>query len=158
MSKLVEDEYKLSDSEKLDFFFEWAVWGHLSSKKDLESILLKGHLMLETALERILSRNNILLNENDSFYRKLILLEKNLITNNSNRDFIIHSLRKVNLMRNKLAHELLYEELDNDIETWSKDILENLKGEKYAKFTYRIKIVHSFSILTINLLRIKNYR
>ncbi|MES2862998.1 MAG: hypothetical protein V4666_02680 [Bacteroidota bacterium] len=158
MSELITEENKLSDSEKLDFLFEWAVWGHLSSKKDLESILLKGHLMLETALERILSRNKISLNENDSFFRKLILLEQNLKTNNSNRDFIIYSLKKVNLIRNKLAHEVNYTELDNNIENWSKDIMENLKGKKFTKFTYRTKIVHSFSILTINLLRINNYR
>jgi len=158
MSELVTDENKLSDSEKLDFLYEWAVWGHLSSKKDLESILLKGHLMLETALERMLSRNNIASNENDSFFRKLILLEKKITTNNNNSDFIIYSLKKVNLMRNKVAHEVNYTELHNDIENWSKDIMENLKGEKFSKFTYRTKIVHSFSILTINLLRIKNYR
>lgn len=154
MSELITEENKLSDSEKLDFLFEWAVWGHLSSKKDLESILLKGHLMLETALERILSRNKISLNENDSFFRKLILLEQNLKTNNTNRDFIIYSLKKVNLIRNKLAHEVNYTELDNDIENWSKDIMEHLKGKKFTKFTYRTKIIHSFSILTINLLRI----
>ncbi|SFN58255.1 hypothetical protein SAMN05444143_1283 [Flavobacterium succinicans] len=143
------------NSEKLDFLFEWAVWGHLNSKKDIESILLKGHLMLETALDTVLSRNNILKTENDSFYRKLTLLEKNIVTKNPERDFIIDSLRKINLVRNKLAHEILYKELDIDIENWSKDILENLKGEKFANFTKRTKIVHSFSILSFNLLRMK---
>ncbi|EKT4499318.1 hypothetical protein [Flavobacterium psychrophilum] len=158
MSEIATDKDKLSDSEKLDFFYEWAVWGHLSSKKDLDSILLKGHLMLETAIERMLSRNKISFNENDSFFRKLTLLEQNLTNKNTEVYFIINSLKKVNLMRNKLAHEVNYTELDNDIENWSKNIMENLKGEKFSKFTYRTRIVHSFSILTINLLRIKNYR
>ncbi|WP_134356001.1 hypothetical protein [Flavobacterium psychrophilum] len=158
MSEIATDKDKLSDSEKLDFFYEWAVWGHLSSKKDLDSILLKGHLMLETAIERMLSRNKISFNENDSFFRKLTLLEQNLTNKNTEVYFIINSLKKVNLMRNKLAHEVNYTELDNDIENWSKNIMKNLKGEKFSKFTYRTRIVHSFSILTINLLRIKNYR
>lgn len=145
----------MDESEKLDFLFEWAVWGHLSSKKDVELILLKGHLMLETALERTLSKSNILKNDNYSFFRKLTILENDIVTKNPDKEFIINSLKKINSMRNKLAHEFLYDELDNDIEEWSKSILSNLKGEKYSKFTYRTKIVHAFSILTVNLLKIK---
>jgi hypothetical protein len=145
----------MSKSQKLDLLYEWAVWGHLSSKKDIELILLKGHLMLETALETTLSRNNILKNDNYSFYRKLTILEDVIVAENPDKEFIVNSLKKINLMRNKLAHEFFYNELDNDIEEWSKCILMNLKGEKYSKFTYRTRIVHSFSILTLNLLKIK---
>lgn len=145
----------MSESQRLDFLYEWAVWGHLSSKKDIELIVLKGHLMLETALETTLSRNNILKNDNYSFYRKLTILENDIITEKPDKEFIVNSLKKINLMRNKLAHEFFYNELDIDIEEWSKSILMNLKGEKYSKLTYRTKIVHSFSILTLNLLKIK---
>lgn len=157
MNQIEIDKPKLDDSEKLDLLYQWAVWAHLSSKKDTELILLKGHLLLETALGTTLSRNGVSKSDNYSFYRKIILLEKNA-TKNSTNQFIFDSLKGINLMRNKLAHEFIYEELDNDLESWSKNILENLKGEKFCKFTFRTKIIHSFSILTFNLLKVKNYR
>ena len=42
-----------SDNE-FDPLLEWAVFGHLDRKKDLELILLKGHLITETILETVL--------------------------------------------------------------------------------------------------------
>lgn len=140
---------------EIDFLYEWAVWGHLISKKDIEAILLKGHLMLEMILKVILSRNGISNDDDISFYRKLTLLEKNVVIRNDNDVLIINALKGINLMRNKLAHEVLYDDLDTDIENWSKVILNNLKGMKYSKYTYKTKIVHSFSILATNLLKVK---
>lgn len=145
----------MSESEKLDFLYEWAVWGHLSSKKDIELILLKGHLMLETALEITLSRNNKK-NDDYSFYRKITILENDIITNSPGKQFIINSLKEINSMRNKLAHEFFYDDLNTKLEKWSDSILNNLKGKKFSRFTHRTKIIHSFSILTVNLLKIKN--
>jgi len=144
----------MKDSEKLDFFYEWAVWAHLSSKIELELILLKGHLMLETMLEVTLRKNNIKPDKNYSFYRKLTLLG-NLTIENPNKELIVDSLTKINLMRNKVAHEFFYSEVDSELEEWSKNIHDNLKGVKFSKYTYRTKIVHAFSILAFNLLRLK---
>ena len=59
---------------KIDPLVEWAVWGHLDSKTDLELLLLKGHLLLEVILDTTLERNNIKDYNNYSFYRKLILI------------------------------------------------------------------------------------
>ena len=58
-------------SKELDILAEWVVWGSLEKKRDLETILLKGHLLLEMILDMILLRNGV----NDcrafSFYRKI---------------------------------------------------------------------------------------
>jgi hypothetical protein len=61
---------------KEDFLVEWAVWGHLNSKNDLELILLKGHLLLEIILEIVLTRSSIINCEDYSFYRKITVYEK----------------------------------------------------------------------------------
>jgi hypothetical protein len=142
--------------ERIDFLVEWAVWGHLSSTKDLELILLKGHLLIENVLELVLQRNDILKFENYSFYRKINEFEKIDFLENSKKIIIIRSLRELNKLRNQLAHELHYKIENGDLSSWSFDILKNFKGTKYSKFTHRTKVVHAFSMLAINMLELNN--
>ncbi len=47
-------------ASKIDPLLEWAVFVHLDRKTDLELILLKGHLLLETILETVLERNEMI--------------------------------------------------------------------------------------------------
>lgn len=137
---------------KIDVLVEWAVWGHLDSKTDLELVLLKGHLLLETILETALNRSNIKSFEDYSFYKKIKAFENVEFKENEKHKFIVSSLKKVNRLRNNLAHEFDYDVKNGELELWSANILENLEGEKYTRFTFRTKIVHAFSIISKNIL------
>jgi len=145
----------MGQKNEIEPLVEWAVWGHLDSKTDLELILLKGHLLIETILETVLKRNNILDCENYSFYRKITVLESFEVVNKLKMDFIIASLRDINRLRNKVAHEFHFDIENGEFEIWASNILNNLKGAKFTKYTYRTKIVHSFSVLSRNILEVK---
>ncbi len=140
---------------KFDPLIEWAVFGHLDKKTDLELILLKGHLILETILETVLKRNNITNLDNYSFHRKILALENIEAEDLSEKEFIILSLREINRLRNKVAHEFHFDIDNGEFEMWAINILDNLTGKKFSKYTFRTKIVHSFSVLTKNMLEMK---
>lgn len=139
----------------IDPLVEWAVWGHLDSKTDLELILLKGHLLLEIILDITLKRNNIINCDNLSFHRKTLTLEKIDCPNDKSKNFIISSLQELNRLRNKMAHEFHFDINNKEFEVWVSSILQNLQGTKYTKYTFRTKIVHSISILAKNILEMK---
>tara|TARA_A100000171_G_scaffold51440_1_gene65742 strand:+ start:868 stop:1299 length:432 start_codon:yes stop_codon:yes gene_type:complete len=140
--------------DEFDRLYEWAVWGHLNSKTDLELILLKGHLLLEAMIGTALVRNNIHDSNDFSFYRKVKALESIGFQDNAKKDFIIHSLTNLNKLRNKLAHDFHFDITNGELESWALCIIRDLKGEKYTKYTFRTKIVHSFSILSKNILEL----
>lgn len=145
---------KKSDNE-IDPLLEWSVFGHLDRKTDLELILLKGHLLLETILETVLKRNDITDIDNFSFHRKILAIENIEMEDQQRKIFIISSLREINRLRNKVAHEFLFDISNGEFEIWAFNILDNLKGKKYSKYTFRTKIVHSFSVMTKNILEMK---
>lgn len=141
--------------EKIDPLFEWAVWGHLQSKTDLELILLKGHLMLEIALETCLKRSGLEGIDNYSFHKKINELNNCIPIDTLNKTLIINFLYQINKLRNKLAHEVEFDINDLQLQNWSIEIISRLKGKKWSKFTFRTRIVHAFSILAINILELK---
>jgi hypothetical protein len=143
---------------EIDLILEWTVFVHLERKTDLELILLKGHLLLETISEIVLKRNDIKNLDNYSFHRKILILESINFENRLRKKFIISSLREINRLRNKVAHEFLFDITNGEFETWASKILNNLKGEKFTKYTFRTKIVHSFSVLTKNILEMKTLK
>ncbi len=136
---------------------EYAVWVNLDRKKDLELILLKGHLILERILDSILEVNNLKNINNFSFHSKIRAYEKIEFVNSNKKDFIVNSLLTLNKIRNRLAHDFDYKIDNGEFEQWSKEILINLKGEKFSKYTYRTKIIHSFSIISKNILECKKH-
>lgn len=142
-------------TDNIDPLVEWAVFGHLDSKKDLELLLLKGHLLLEAVLQSFLTRNNVPDIENYSFYKKIVALNSLKAKDEVKKDFIISMLKKVNLLRNKIAHEFHFNVKNGELEKWAFDILNNLQGTKYSKYTFRTKIAHGFSVLAINILEIE---
>lgn len=142
----------MSTSNNIDPLVEWAVFGHVESKKDLELMLLKGHLLLETVLETFLNRNNIPGIENYSFYRKITAFSSLKVNDEPKQGFIVSSLTKINTLRNQMAHEFQFNILNGELESWALDILNCLKGKKYSKYTFRTKIAHAFSVLSINIL------
>lgn len=141
---------KLDDGVIL--LIEWSIFVQLDRKTDLEFILLKGHLILENILRLVLERNNISEVENYSFYRKIIAFEALEDKNRLRQEFIVASLKDINRLRNKIAHEFNFDITNGEFEIWSTNILNNLKGEKFSKYTYKTKIFHSFSMLAKNIL------
>lgn len=143
-------------AEKLDNEFdpllECVIFGLLNRKVDLELILLKGHLLLETILEIVLKRNGVIDFEHYSFHRKIVTLENINFNNKSANKFIISSLKEINRLRNKVAHDFYFDIADGEFERWSSNTLDNLKGNKFSKYTFRTRIIHSFSVLTKNIL------
>ncbi len=140
--------------EKYDILVELAVWGHLDSKTDLELILLKGHLIIEHILEIKLSRCRIENKKTFSFYNKILALDKINFEQSEKKKIILSSLLKLNKLRNNLAHDFYFDLNNGEFENWAKNVLENMNGEKYTQYTYRTKIVHAFSTLTINILEL----
>lgn len=140
--------------EDYDFLMEWAVWGQLDSKTDLELILLKGHLLIEQILDGKLNRCEIENKKSLSFYSKILAIEKLNFEQTEKKKIIINALKKLNKLRNNLAHDYKFDLKNGEFELWSKGILQNLNGEKYTRFTFRTKIVHAFSTLTINILEL----
>ncbi len=138
----------------VDQLVEWGVWANLDKKTDLELILLKGHLLLEFILDIRLEKSNILDYKEYSFYRKILNLKKIDFEDNEKKDYIIFSLQSINKIRNKLVHELHFDIGNGELEIWSTNVLEKFKGEKFTKYTFRTKIVHSFSILSKNILEL----
>lgn len=141
--------------KEIDYLTEWAVWAHLDSTVDLEKILLKGHLLLEIILDTTLARNAIQGLDNYSFYRKILALEKIDFDNSLQKDLIVTSLKEINQLRNIFAHEFNFEIKDGRFELWASNILKNFEGTKFTKYTFRTKSVHSFSILSKNILDLK---
>lgn len=139
---------------ELDPLVELAVWGILEREKDLELILLKGHLLLENVVNIVLERCKIKGYKNFSFHRKVLVLEKIEFEDYESQKLVVSALKQLNKLRNKLAHEYSFKVENGELESWSLSILEKLKGTKYSKFTFRTKIVHSFSILAINILKL----
>lgn len=138
----------------INSLFEWAVWGHLDSINNLELILLKGHLILEVVIESFLKKNNIADCQNYSFYKKVLAMDAIKIENKEKMDFIVTSLKEINKLRNNVAHEFFLGIKNGEFEDWSSVVLKNLKGKKFTKHTFRTKIVHSFSVLSINILEL----
>lgn len=140
--------------KEVDILAEWIVWGSLEEKKDLETILLKGHLLLEIILERILTRNGVNDSDTFSFYRKIGLLRNININDGEKLESIIILLTQINFLRNKLAHQVLFNIGNSDLEHWVTNVLSNFKGTKFTKYTFRTRIIHAFSVLSKNILEL----
>ncbi|MFA5904400.1 MAG: hypothetical protein WC836_10750 [Desulfobacula sp.] len=124
----------------------------LDQKKDIELILLKGHLMLEVIIDDVINR---CLGENKSieslrlgFYKKCELLW--LLSNNTSEqtELIKTYVLEINRLRNKLAHKFIFEEHETELVKWADDVLATLPEIKISRYTYRTKIVHAFANLS----------
>ena len=136
----------------IDPLIEWAVWGHLDSKTDLELILLKGHLLMEVVLNSTINRRQVASVADMTFYRKILALEQTGGKRGSKHEMIIASLKELNQLRNKLAHEFHFDFADGSLHNWSENIHMHCHGEKFTRYTFRTRIVHSFSILAREIL------
>jgi len=134
---------------------EWAVWANLDKKKDLELVLLKGHLILEIFMDNLLTNGSNKNHKKLSFIGKVKALHMVNGSEAVNIDIIKKHLLSINRIRNKFAHEWGFEIHESEIEQWSLDVLSTIKGEKHSKLTYRTKIIHAFSSLSGALVEIE---
>lgn len=107
-----------------------SIWDYCDYELDLELIVLKGHLVSERYIERfiklfLLKGERILDKGRLSYIQKLELLDSIGII----PDDLIICFRKLNGLRNKLAHELDYEITIEDIDPIGVQL-----GEEYNKF------------------------
>ncbi len=142
-------------NENFKKLLEWVIWAQLDSQKDFELLLLKGHLMLELIIDNVLNENGLTQHVNFSFYKKVCVLKGLKNDESKNMKEIIFFLFTLNKLRNKLAHEYLFDIHNGDFDKWSSDVLTTFKGKKFTKFTQRTKNVHAFSALAKALTEIK---
>jgi hypothetical protein len=131
------------DNQKI---LEWAIWANLDKHKNIELLLLKGHLVLEIVLDNFLKKNTSLNIERMSFYGKLKEIET-IYNSTSHESGFVELLFKLNVIRNKFAHEWQFSIESSGIESWANEVVSKLPAQKYTRFTERTKLVHSFSAL-----------
>ncbi|MFA7059445.1 MAG: hypothetical protein WC156_01350 [Pedobacter sp.] len=137
----------LSDLSKIT---EWAVGVHLDQIKNIELILLKGHLFLEVAIDstiHTLDKQNTSKLKDLSFHKKLQILESLRPNASSDMKVALGHLRKLNILRNRLAHELMFDGGIEDLGRWSEAVLADFPGTKFCRHTFRTKIIQSFGAL-----------
>jgi hypothetical protein len=133
------------DDKLIAELLELSVWSSLNQNIDLELLLLRGHLIIDTILEATLTE---IMNEDFSdfsFYRKILFLETQKSFKQKQVELVIKSLFIINKMRNQMAHEYNFDIDKVVLQNWAQNILDNLDGSKFSKYTSRTKIVHAFS-------------
>lgn len=136
----------LTDLSKM---IEWSVGVHLDRIKNVELILLKGHLVLEVAVDsaiRTLDKHNTSKLKDLSFHRKLQILESLRPFASSDLKEALGHLRNLNIIRNRLAHESMFDGT-KDLGSWSEAVLADFPGTKVCRYTFRTKIIQAFGAL-----------
>ena len=124
---------------------------HLFQLKDVELIVLKGHLILEEQLNNFLAYfvNDFekFLKIGFSFERKVALLSC-LIPKQIAKDEIWEQLREINRLRNKLTHNLRFPQYEQQLKRWAIEVLGYNPKTLKRKITYRNSVVKAFTLLT----------
>jgi len=127
---------------------DWAVWSNLDRYRDIELILLKGHLLLEVMLSEVL-RTRLSLTEPKirklSFREKISKLSM-LAKDDGGLMEALDFLVGLNRLRNRLAHEP-FPKLETDLVAWSEQVLDVFLKNKHQKFTARTKTTQAMSAL-----------
>ena len=130
---------------------EWAVGVHLDRIKNIELILLKGHLILEVAIDSAIhtfdKQNASKLNDL-SFHRKLQILGCLQPYATPDLQKALGHLRTINILRNRLAHEFMFDGGTEDLGRWSEAVLVDFPGTKVCRHTYRTKIIQAIGALS----------
>ncbi|MBJ6750738.1 hypothetical protein [Geomonas anaerohicana] len=136
----------LTDVSKI---VEWGVGVRLDRVKDIELILLKGHLMLEVGINHaIRTLAGVACKSSDfSFHRKLHVLENYIPSARPDFGRALVHLRSLNKLRNRLAHELTFEDVSSAFGLWSDEVLADFPGTKVCRNTFRTKIIRAIGAL-----------
>ncbi len=136
-------------TKEISQLMEWAVWANLDSQKNIELVLLKGHLLLEAMVNSALSshfRHGAASGLGLSFHKKVELLELFQAKGDPAFAKAKQAILKVNRMRNKLAHNWEFDGHE-ELGRWAESVLAEFPFEKSTRFTFRTRIVHAFAAL-----------
>jgi hypothetical protein len=129
---------------------EYASWSYLEEHDDPELVLLKGHLLLEVVLDAAVASfapGQCKGFSDLSFHRKLERLT--VLRTDAEPRFLraMELLIHLNRLRNRLAHQLMFQGGQHDLSEWSENVLKEFPPTKHSKYTFRTKIVHAFATL-----------
>ena len=130
---------------------EWAVGTHLGDHRDIETILLRGHLMLEvflnTAICQCVASPKHVERLNLSFARKLVLLQSVAPADFFDPEALPHLIADVNRLRNSLAHRWDFSPHREELHAWAKRVLDAFPETRVTRHTIRIETIAAFSTL-----------
>lgn len=129
--------------------FAWAVSTHLDDYKSTELVLLKGHLLLEVAIENAI---HLLSGGNEkygglSFHKKLLMLNRIQACGTPDIAKAIEHLHALNRIRNRLAHEFRFVGGNEALDKWTGAVLADFPGVKTQRHPFRTKLIQAFSAL-----------
>lgn len=124
---------------------------HLFQLKDVELIVLKGHLILEEGLNDYLA---CFVNDIEKFLKIGFLFERKvallscLVPKQMANNEIWEQLREINRLRNKLAHNLRFSQYEQQLKSWAIGVLGYNPRTIKRKITYRNSVVKAFALLS----------
>lgn len=125
---------------------DWAVWSNLNRYRDVELILLKGHMLLEVML---VDRLRACPSMTEAQIKKLPFSAKVrvLALSFDQLSETIELANQLNSLRNRLAHEPFPNELRLELFRWSEKVLPFCALYKHQRYTPRTKISQAISAL-----------
>lgn len=123
----------------------------------MEMILLKGHLVIEQVLYQLISAHQLDSKRIDAMslmFNKILELAM-AIDANSIKDKYPH-LKEINRIRNKVAHELFFDDYHDDLKNWASAVLGYTPKTINSKRTYKNHVIRAFSWLAGMLIGISN--
>lgn len=136
---------------------EYSVTVKLKEYSDMEMILLKGHLVLEQILHQFISAHQLDSKRVDAMnlmFSKTLELAMAIDANSIVEKY--PHLKEINRIRNKIAHELLFDDYHEDLKKWASNVLGYTPKTINSKRTYKNHVIKAFSWLAGTLLGISN--
>lgn len=130
--------------------FQWVVSAHLDNFKNVELVLLKGHLLIEVAIDNAIHLLDEEKNQDYadlSFHKKLQTLNSLQEHCSSNLTKAIEHLQTLNRIRNRLAHEFMFTGGKEALGEWAEAVLVDFPGMKVQRHTFRTKLIQAFGSL-----------
>jgi hypothetical protein len=124
---------------------------HLFQLKDIELIVLKGHLILEEGLNDFLA---CFVNDIEAFLKIGLMFERKvtllscLVPAQMAKSEIWNELRELNRLRNRLAHNLRFSEFEVQLKQWATSVLRNNPKSLKRKITCRNSVVKALALLS----------
>jgi hypothetical protein len=136
---------------------EHSVTFTLKEYSDMEMILLKGHLVLEQILNQLIAAHQLDMKRIDGMnlmFNKTLELAMALNSDPIKEEY--PHLKEINKIRNKVAHELFFDDYHNDLKKWASAVLGYTPKTIDSKRTYKNHVIKAFAWLSGLLLGISN--
>jgi hypothetical protein len=138
----------------------FVVWAHLSDQRQVEMVLLKGHLLLEILLTNALNKFEAgpshLKNQNLTFSKKLTLLQTVTPKGFFAPAELYHYIAEANRLRNQLSHHWDFRPHHEELHTWAKRVLRTFPDTPVSRHTFRVEVIAAFSALSTCLMENTN--